>query len=138
MPVARQEIESPMLEDWEFTDELGIVLAIGRFIVPNVYSESVGSKMGVYQINDGRTVVGRTSTLSSVDAMPLKFIGIPYNHTMELKRRCGVIFKIRNYLGDYIWAVLESVEVSPMYGSAWTRTEQLYDITCNFMQVNPT
>ena len=126
-----------MLYDWEFEDELGIALEIGRFIIPSVYSESVGARMATYRINDGRNVHGRVASLNSVDAMPLKFTGIPYNYVSELKRRVGVIFKIRNFLGDYIWAVLESMEISPMYGAAWSRTEQLYEITCNFVQSNP-
>jgi len=138
MPISRQEIESPMLNDWVFIDELGITLDIGRFIVPTYDSESIGEKAGESILNDGRRVAYRTQTFRLVDSREIRFYGMPYNYVMELKNRVGSIFRIQDCFGDYLWAKLSSMEKTPLHGMAWARTEQLYSITLSFAQVNPT
>jgi len=138
MPISRQEVESPMLYDWVFEDELGIRIDIGRFIVPTYDEETIGEKAGESILNDGRRVTYRTQTFRLVDAREIKFYGIPYNYVMELKNRVSSIFKIRDCFGDYLWAKLSSMEKTPIHGAAWSKTEQLYSIALSFVQVNPT
>ena len=137
MALPRQEIESPMLMDWEFEDELGIVMAIGRFVVPNYNLESVGSRKADFIVNDGRKGTARTITLQQVDSKEIRFQNMPYNYVMELKYRVGVRFRIRDCYGDYLWTVLDSMEIEPIAGYMWARTEQLYNITAMFSQVSP-
>lgn len=138
MPLSRQEVESPMLYDWLFEDELGIKIDIGRFIVPAYDGETIGAKMGEAIINDGRRVVYRTQTFRLVDSREIKFHGMPYNYVQELKNRVGVIFQIRDCFGDFIWAVLTSMEKTAIHGGAWAKVSQLYSVTLSFTQINPT
>lgn len=137
MPVSRQEVESPMLYPWLFEDELGITLDIGRFIIPTYDGETIGASMGESIINDGRRVVARTATFRLIDSKEIRFYGIPYNYVKELMNRVGVRFKIRDCFGDFGWFVLRSMDKTPIHGGAWARTEQLYSITLQFAQINP-
>lgn len=137
MALLSSEVESPFLEDWEFEDELGIVLDIGRFIVPNVYEEEVGARMSESIINDGRRVACRTETFYGADSIPITFARIPYNYAMELRNRVGARFRIKNHLGDHIWAVLRRVRLAPLHMHVTVRNEQRYNAELEFTQVSP-
>jgi len=137
MAFTSSEIWSPFLEDWEFIDELGIVLDIGRFMVPNQYEEEVGARMSESIINDGRRIVCRTSTFYGADAIPIAFAYLPYNYVMELRNRVGARFRIKNYLGDHIWAVLRTMRLVPLHMHITLRSEQRYNVELEFAQVNP-
>ena len=94
--------------------------------------------MGEADLNDGRRVVYRTETFRLVDSKEIKFHGMPYNYVMELKNRVGLVFRIQDCFGDFIWAVLSSMDKTPIHGGVWAKTAQLYNITLQFKQVNPT
>src|SRR4030042_3211511 len=107
MPVTRQEITSPLLKDWIFEDELGIQIACGRFITPDREARTVIARMAKFILNDGRSGVARTSAFRTEDPYEIHMSGVPYNIAEEFHNRVGVRFRIRNYLGDWLWAVLE-------------------------------
>jgi hypothetical protein len=137
MAHSRSEIESPMLEDWEFEDELGIILDVGRFIVPNNYEEDTVARMSEHIINDGRRVVCRTASFREIDDLPITFAYIPYNYVAEFKNRVGVRFRVKDHLGDHHWLVLRSARATPIPGHATVRNEQKYNLVLTFAQVNP-
>lgn len=137
MAFAGSEKWSPFLEHWEFEDEVGIVLDVGRFVVPNTIDEDVGSRMSETIVNDGRRAVCRTETFYGVDSLVIKFAFIPYNKMIEFRNRVGVRFKIKNYLGEYLWAVLRSASPKPLHMHITLRSEQRYNLTLEFAQVSP-
>ena len=137
MPISRTEIESPMLYDWVFIDEKNIELDLGRFIVPNIDEQTIVARMARHVLNDGRAGVIRTESYYGVEPRELTFQAVPYNLMCEIKYRVGVRFRMQDHVGDYLWAVLESVRVTPERGYAWSRTEMLYTVSATFSQTSP-
>lgn len=129
---------SPFIEWWEFEDEVGIFLDIGRFITPNQSTEDVGARISDAIINDGRRMVCRTETFYGVDNLTLTFAYMPYNYAMELRNRTGARLRIKNYLGDHLWVILRAVHLEPLHMHITLRSEQRYNVVAEFAQVNPT
>jgi len=136
MPIARQEVESPFLYDWEFEDELGITIDCGRFIVPDSDPHTISAKMAEFDLNDGRTGVARTERFRG-EERTIHFTGVPFNIVKEFELRVGVRFRIRNCFGELMWCALRTCETEAIHGRAITRTEQLYLMTLTFVKISP-
>jgi len=126
-----------MLSDWTFEDELGITINCGRFIVPSSDMRHIVHRMAKFGLNDGRAGVARNQAFSGEDPREILMHGVPFNIAMEFMNRIGVRFRIQDCWNNYLWAVLEDLQLEPIPAMAWAKTEQLFNLTMIFSRVNP-